>query len=74
MVSYFIPLIGGLTDFIFAPIHGLWIYLAYKTRLGAVFGALEEILPFVDFIPSATIIHFIKAREEKKSKALLVKH
>lgn len=60
-VSYFS---GGLIDIIYAPLYGLWIRYAYKDTKLAWLGFAEELLPFTDAIPTATIAHF---RERNKS-------
>lgn len=57
-MSYTLPVIGEVSDLIFAPIQGLWIMWAYKTPSVAVLGVVEEILPGTDFIPSCLIAHF----------------
>jgi len=66
--SYLIPFLGELSDIIFAPIEAMWIFYAYKTKKGAIFGFLEEILPFTDFIPACTIVHFMQKNSVKIHK------
>lgn len=56
--SNFFLIFGEVTDIIFAPIQAIWIYLAYDTKRRAIFGGLEELIPFTDVIPSCTIVHF----------------
>ncbi len=65
MVSYVIPSMGFIGDLIFGPLQGIWIYYAYGTRKGALIGIAEEILPGTDFIPTCTIVHFLKKKKGK---------
>jgi hypothetical protein len=77
MASYLIPILGELTDIIYAPISGMAIFLMYKQNptagiLGGLFGASEEL--FVgDFIPTATLmwIYTYKLNNEKTLKTLI---
>ena len=73
MVTYALPFVGELSDFIFAPLQSWWIMYAYKSKKGATLGFIEEILPFSDFIPSCTITHFMTSKSEKKKKSKLKK-
>jgi hypothetical protein len=66
--SYLIPFFGELTDIGYAFIEAAWIWFSYKTAVGAAFGGLEEILPYTDFIPTCTIVHFIMKSKEKKKE------
>ena len=53
MLSYLIPLVGWITDVIWAPIAGLILLKMYKGNVGAVGGLvvfIEELLPGFDFI------------------------
>ncbi len=67
-VSYLIPFLGEFLDIFFAPIQFLWILIAYKTLPGAALGGLEELLPFIDFIPACTIVHLLTERKKKEKK------
>ena len=60
MASYLIPAFGEAADLVIAPIVSILIYAVHRTTLGAVAGFLEEIIPFTDVIPSATIIWFYR--------------
>ncbi len=60
MASYLIPALGEAADLVIAPIVSILIYAVHRTTLGAVAGFLEEIIPFTDVIPSATIIWFYR--------------
>lgn len=67
MLSYLIPMVGWITDVIWAPIAGLILLKMYKGNVGAVGGIVvfvEELLPGFDFIPTFTLTwiytYFIK--------------
>ena len=58
MLSYLIPLLGWITDVIWAPIAGLILLKMYKGNVGAVGGIvvfIEELLPGFDLIPTFTL-------------------
>ena len=54
--SYLIPGLAETTDLMLAPILAAAIYYVHKTKVGAALGFVEEILPFTDIIPTASII------------------
>jgi hypothetical protein len=56
MATYLIPALGETADLVLAPIISILIYAVHKTTFGAIAGFFEEIIPFTDIIPSATII------------------
>ena len=61
--TYSIPFLGEFGDIIWAPISALIFYKTFggwKGALGGVFNFIEEALPFTDFIPSFTIMWFLK--------------
>jgi hypothetical protein len=79
-----IPFFGELGDFIYAPFYGIAIYSLYKVRLsrgkaalGAVAGAIEEILPFTDIIPTASLMwaytYKVKRHDTLRKFALQIK-
>lgn len=77
MVSYLIPVLGEVTDIIYAPISGIAIFLIYKQNvtagiLGGLFGASEELF-LGDFIPTATLmwIYTYKMNNEKTLKTFI---
>ncbi len=73
MLSYLIPGIGEWTDVIMAVITALAIFKYYGSYGWAAFGFLEEILPFTDVIPSATIVwvyRFVFTEKETKTRFL----
>ena len=61
MVSYFVPVFAEVTDLVWAPISGILLVVMFKGtagKLAGVFGFIEELLPFVDVIPTFTITWF----------------
>ncbi|HMJ48737.1 MAG TPA: hypothetical protein VK498_15500 [Ferruginibacter sp.] len=72
--SFSIPVIGEVSDIIWAPISALIFARTFGGRLGtlgSVFNFIEEFLPFLDFIPSFSIAWFIQSRISQKSEAEL---
>jgi len=61
MLSYFVPVFAEVTDLFWAPISGILLVVMFKGtagKLAGVFGFIEELLPFVDVIPTFTITWF----------------
>jgi hypothetical protein len=61
MLSYVVPVFAEPIDLIWAPISGILLMTMYKGTVGklaGVFGFIEELLPFVDVIPTFTITWF----------------
>ena len=61
MLSYIIPLFAEVTDVIWAPISGILLVTMYKGTVGklaGIFGFIEELVPFIDIIPTFTITWF----------------
>lgn len=61
MLSYFIPLLGWLTDIVWAPIAAGLLYKMYPKsigKIGSIVVFIEEILPGLDVIPTFTITWF----------------
>ena len=61
--TYSIPFLGEFGDIIWAPISALIFYKTFggwKGAFGGLFNFIEEALPFTDFIPSFTIMWFLK--------------
>jgi len=59
MLTYLMPVIGELGDLVWAPLQTLFILTMigrepYALAFGTV-SFVEEILPFTDFIPTATV-------------------
>ncbi|MEI7719300.1 MAG: hypothetical protein WCI72_05510 [archaeon] len=55
MTSYFFPFIGEIFDIIWAPISAVIVYLMYKNYAFATGNLIEELFPFTDIVPTATI-------------------
>ncbi|NDP20892.1 MAG: hypothetical protein GZ091_07405 [Paludibacter sp.] len=61
--SYFIPGVGEWTDIAWAPISAYIFYRSFGGKTGAIGSIInftEELLPFIDFIPTFTIAFLIK--------------
>lgn len=56
MSTYLIPALGEGFDLLLAPVISGLIFALHRTTFGAIFGFVEEILPFTDIIPTATIL------------------
>lgn len=70
MLSYLLPGIGEWTDIVMSIITAIAIFKGYHSYGWAAFGFLEEILPFTDVIPSATMAWVYKfVIREKQTKA-----
>jgi len=57
-LSYAVPFLGEVTDFIWAPIAAFLLTRMFKGtigKIGGVFTFIEEIMPGLDFIPTFTI-------------------
>ena len=54
LLSYLLPVIGELGDIAWAPLQGAVLVFMFGSRLGAL-GFIEEIVPGLDFVPTATI-------------------
>lgn len=62
-LSYFIPGVGEYIDVLWAPLSAFLFYKMYGGKMGRVGAAIEfveELLPFVDFIPTFTIAWIIR--------------
>ena len=67
--TYSLPVVGEFADIIWAPISGLIFFLSFggwKGAMGGLFGMVEELLPGTDFIPSFTVMWFIRNWNTKK--------
>ncbi len=56
MATFLVPALGETADVVIAPIISFLIYVVHRTTFGAIAGFFEEIIPFTDIIPTATII------------------
>lgn len=73
MSSYTIPGFGEWTDVAYAPLSAWLIYRIYGSRnprakLGAWVGFAEEILPFTDIVPTATLMWFDTYMRKKPNR------
>ncbi len=62
-LTYALPLFGEFGDIVWAPLSAFIFYKTFggtKGLIGGILNGLEEILPFTDFIPSFTIMYFLK--------------
>ncbi len=58
MLTFTVPFYGEFGDILWAPLSAIIFYASFggkKGALGAMFNFMEEILPFLDFIPTFTI-------------------
>lgn len=60
MSSYLLPVVGEAGDFAWAPIEAYLLMTMFGSNAIAGFGFIEEALPGLDFIPTATIAWFIE--------------
>lgn len=59
MMSFTIPFLGEFSDIVWAPAAAYLMSKMYKGtagKVGSTFAFLEELLPFVDFVPSFTLM------------------
>jgi hypothetical protein len=66
--SYSIPILGEVADIIWAPVSGLIFFAMFggwRGGIGGIFNMIEEILPGTDFIPSFTIMWFIRDSQNR---------
>lgn len=56
--TFVIPMVGEFADVIWAPLSAFLLYKMYPNRTGkvaATLGFIEELVPFLDFIPTFTL-------------------
>lgn len=61
--SYAVPILGEVSDVIWAPISALLFYRMFGGSVGAfgsVFNLIEELFPGLDFIPTFTISWMVR--------------
>jgi hypothetical protein len=71
MLTFAIPFFGEFGDILWAPLSAIIFFSSFggkKGAAGALFNFLEEILPFLDFIPTFTIAWFYFRYVENKSE------
>ncbi|MEY3050024.1 MAG: hypothetical protein RL365_2062 [Bacteroidota bacterium] len=67
MGSYIIPGSSELLDAIWAPMSAILVFILFNRKLSwASFTFLEELLPFTDVVPSATIAWYFHYQEMDK--------
>lgn len=60
--SYAVPMLGEVSDVIWAPISALIFYRMFGGPVGAfgsIFNFIEELFPGLDFIPTFTIARLV---------------
>ena len=73
-VSFIIPGIGEFADIVWAPLSGWFMTKLYKGKPGKIAGIItfvEEALPFVDVVPTFTLMWlytYVIKKEDKKKK------
>lgn len=74
-LSYLIPGIAEFSDLAIAPISAILVYIFFNKKLKwAGFTFFEEILPFTDVIPSATIAwHDMYVRNQENTIEEMIK-
>jgi hypothetical protein len=68
MLSFIVPLLGELSDVIWAPIAAYIMTRIYKGTVGKAGGVIafvEEIVPFTDLIPSFTLMWIYNYAKKK---------
>ncbi|KAK9916902.1 hypothetical protein WJX75_008562 [Coccomyxa subellipsoidea] len=55
MSSYIVPGAGNISDIGWAPVQAFIVHHLYNNRLLTTLSFIEEVLPFTDIVPSATI-------------------
>ncbi len=68
--SFSLPILGEVSDLIWAPLSGFIFYRLFGGKMGMLgggFSFIEEILPFTDFIPTFTIAWVMRYFTAKKS-------
>lgn len=67
--SYFLPGLGETLDIIWALIAGAVFHSWFKSTAGTIGSAIEELIPFTDFVPSFTIGYFILNNQNESSSS-----
>mmetsp|Transcript_20102 Transcript_20102/g.34376 ORF Transcript_20102/g.34376 Transcript_20102/m.34376 type:complete len:104 (+) Transcript_20102:70-381(+) len=68
-LTYLIPGLGEAADVGWAPISGFIIYSLFQRSDMAILGFAEELLPGLDFIPTACVALFLEEREKRRQRA-----
>lgn len=67
--SYIIPGFAEISDVLLAPLSAIAVYLLFNKKLKwASFTFIEEFLPFLDIVPSATIAwYYMYVKNQEKT-------
>jgi hypothetical protein len=74
--SYTVPVLGELSDIVWAPVSAIIFFICFggwKGAFGGIFNFIEEILPGMDFIPSFTITWLWQKFSAKSPKISMVR-
>ncbi len=66
MASYFFPVVGETLDALWAVVAAVVFYRWFRSPIGAMTAAAEELLPKTDIVPMFTIAYFIFRRKAIK--------
>ena len=74
-LSYILPALGEFGDIIWGPMSGLFIFILFPGKWKmAIFGTVEEVIPFLDFIPTAYLTwHQVYIKENTKTLSKFLK-
>ncbi len=71
LVSSVIPTVGEFSDVIWAPLSAYVFSKMFTGKLGtygSIFAFVEEVLPFVDIVPTFTISWFLESYLKKNAR------
>eukprot|EP00929_Paragymnodinium_shiwhaense_P008030 TRINITY_DN111954_c0_g1_i1.p1 TRINITY_DN111954_c0_g1~~TRINITY_DN111954_c0_g1_i1.p1 ORF type:complete len:195 (+),score=27.11 TRINITY_DN111954_c0_g1_i1:68-652(+) len=51
-----VPFLGFFLNFLWAPVSAVLIYQVHGTTIGSAAGLLEQLVPFVCFLPTASLV------------------
>ena len=68
MASYFLPLVGETFDAFWAIVAAVVFYRWFRSPIGTVATAVEELLPKTDIVPMFTIAYFFFRRKAIKNQ------
>ncbi len=74
--SFVIPVVGEFSDIVWAPLSAYIITRMYKGKQGRVAGVIaftEEALPFVDVLPTFTLMWIYSYMVKGESKPMDIK-
>ncbi|CAL8466874.1 g6410 [Coccomyxa elongata] len=72
MSSYIVPGAGNISDIGWAPVQAFIVHHLYNNRLLTTLSFIEELLPFTDIVPSATIgwlMEYTRAGKKAQTEA-----